>query len=119
MGMATTVMQRLFLKVTPTKGHILEEPLKSNDLVRMCFMLKLIDSGEKTGIAHSKVPLLFIQVIKHMPKRLFEREKKRNQNRGRKMRERKHHHHRIVGRTQLSILMEELYDHLPGGLFSG
>merc|ERR1712048_258044 len=105
-------MEDVFLKVGKPGGHILQVPIVQNDFVRMCHAMGIIDRTEKKGLAQGKAGLVFNNIIKHLPRYLLYRAITRYSDRGKfkkKPRKRKHEHQRILGRTQLSILMEELF----------
>lgn len=114
-AMACAIMERVFLKVQKPGFHILEQPISANDFMRVCHCMNIIDAREKRGIAHGKLPILFGNINKNMPRLRYERELKRYTDRGetKKPRKRKHAHRNIVGRTQLSILFEELFRNIP------
>jgi hypothetical protein len=114
--MAIAVMERTFLKVASQGCHILDTPVSENDFVRAAHSMGIIDSTEKWGIAHGKLAILFSNILRHMPRLRLERERKRYTDRGslgKRPRRRKHAHRRVVGRTQLAILFEELFKRIP------
>lgn len=116
-AMAIAIMERAFLKVPVMGCHILDTPVSENDFVRMAHSMHIIDKTEKRGIAHGKLAILFGNILRHLPRLRLEREQKRYTDRGSlakiKPRRRKHNHKRIVGRTQLAILFEELFKRIP------
>jgi len=76
----------------------------------------IIDRTEKKGLAQGKAGLVFNNIIKHLPRLLLYRALTRYSDRGKfekKPRKRKHGHQRVLGRTQLSILMEEVFKAIP------
>lgn len=115
-AMASEIMERVFLKAARSGGKILDQPISENDFVRVCHSMHIIDNKEKTGISHGKIALLFGDINKKMPRLRHDREARRYTDRGsiaKKPRKRKHSHKNIVGRTQLSILFEELLRRIP------
>mmetsp|Transcript_48938 Transcript_48938/g.79416 ORF Transcript_48938/g.79416 Transcript_48938/m.79416 type:complete len:452 (-) Transcript_48938:81-1436(-) len=114
-AMATAVAQRAFLKIGKGDTHVLAIPIKSNDFSRMCFTSNLIDKSRTRGLAQGQIALIFQATIKYMPRHLLARETLRTESRGLKPRKRKHNHISVLGRTQLSILVESLFKELPGG----
>lgn len=115
-AMAIGIMQQAFLKVPGHGSHILDMPISENDFVRMAHSMNIIDNTEKKGIAHGKLAILYGNVVRHLPRLRLERERKRYADRGplaKRPRRRKHEHRRLVGRSQLAILFEELYKKIP------
>jgi len=115
-AMAIGIMQQAFLKVAAHGNHILDMPISENDFCRMAHSMNIIDKTEKKGIAHGKLAILYGNVVRHLPRLRLEREKKRYADRGslaKRPRRRKHPHRRVVGRSQLAILFEELYKRIP------
>merc|ERR1719163_676169 len=116
-AMAMEIMRRGFLKVAIGGGHILDTPVSENDFCRLAHSMHIIDATEKTGLAHGKLAIIFGKILKHMPRLRLAREHKRYHDRGAlakaRPRKRKHMHKRLVGRSQLAILFEELYRVIP------
>jgi len=115
-AMGIGIMQQAFLKVPVRGSHILDMPISENDFVRMSHSMNIIDKTEKTGIAHGKLAILYGNVVRHLPRLRLERERKRYEDRGslaKRPRRRQHVHRRLVGRSQLAILFEELYKRIP------
>mmetsp|Transcript_49994 Transcript_49994/g.89754 ORF Transcript_49994/g.89754 Transcript_49994/m.89754 type:complete len:428 (-) Transcript_49994:141-1424(-) len=113
--MAIQVMVRLFMKVDGEDEHVLEQRVSNNDFNRMLFTVDLIDPSAKRGIPSGRIAIIFQEVLKTMPKKLAERRRARavGKARTKKKVERKHTHKSISGRTQLSVLMEALFQSLP------
>lgn len=111
--MAITLMDKLFLAHEKDGKHILETPIKNNDFIRMCYGAGLVDNSERDGIGRAHLEIMFTNMLKHLPKRRFDREKRRKHDLGKKPRRRKHVHSNIRGRTELAILIEELYRAIP------
>jgi len=114
--MAIQVMERLFLKVETASAHVLQQNVSNNDLSRMLYTTELIDPAGKQGIPSGRIAIIFQEVLKTMPKKLSDRRRMRAAGSTRKKKkkvERKHQHKHIVGRTQLSVLMEALFQALP------
>lgn len=115
-SMAISVMEKVFEKVGSRGSHVLQQPIEQTDFARMCKAMELVDPKEKKGIAYPGS--VFNKIIKHFPRHLLKRKKIRYYDRGMletKPRKRKHNHKRILGRTQLSILIEELFKAIPKG----
>mmetsp|Transcript_105323 Transcript_105323/g.198356 ORF Transcript_105323/g.198356 Transcript_105323/m.198356 type:complete len:450 (+) Transcript_105323:58-1407(+) len=115
-AMALTVMNHVFQKMG-SGSRVIQEPIEQKDFARMCNALGLVDRREKKGIAYPGS--VFNKILKHLPRFLLRRQKIRYYDRPgmleKKPRKRKHSHKRIVGLTQLSILMEELFKAIPKG----
>merc|ERR1712107_55008 len=117
-ALAIAVLEYAFLKVTTKHVSIMDQPVSENDFLRFARSCKLIDAKERRGIALGKLGILFNKILKHLPRLLLEREVRRYHDRDRaklkrKPRKRKHRHKVLSGRTQLAVLMEELFKAIP------
>lgn len=115
-AMAESVMTNVFQK-GGSGSRVVQEPIEPKDFSRMCNTLGLVDRKEKKGIAYPGS--VFNKILKHLPRFLLRRQKIRYYDRPgmleKRPRKRKHSHKRIVGLTQLSILMEEFFKAFPKG----
>merc|ERR1719281_1021111 len=111
-------MEKAFLKGAKGGLRVLEQPITENDFIRMCYSMQLIDNTEKTGFAHGKLGLIFGRFAKDYPRIMLERHSRRYSDRGVSPKppstgQKQNNHKSILGRTQLSVLIEELFKAIP------
>jgi len=111
--MAIAVMDNMFLAHDKPGQHILETPITTNAFLRMCYASGLVDNNSRKGMPRAHLEIMFTDMVKHLPKRRLDREKRRKEHLGKMPRRRKHSHKSIRGRTELAILIEELYRNIP------
>lgn len=115
-AMAIEVIRRVFLKVVPSDGR--DAAVSENDVSRMCRGVDIIDPHEKHGIPSGKIPIIFGTIQKQLSQLRVDREDRRLKDRGGRKKDakipqpRKHLH--CVGRSELSVLFEELFKLIPG-----
>lgn len=114
-SLAIEVLEKLLLKVPKDGKDVLSARVTMNDFQTMLYGLDLVAAPGKPGIQMGQIALTYGDVLKHMGFHLAERTNLRTIATGGvvKGRERKHNHRHITGRSQLSILMDGLYEALP------
>jgi len=110
---------------------ILNDPFTQNDFNRMAYRCEVVDARQRNGLPHSKLSEVFLGTTKRMERLLKERcEKRPSLRKVAKAKEeekpkeeqpftlaaRKEYITR--GRTEFSILLEELFKAMPKGLFA-
>jgi len=122
-AMANEVATKLFLKGAKNATPAVMMPISCNDFSRLIFSMGLLDATGKEGIPSGRIAIIFQDVLKHMKvvmkdlkdiragkkvsSKMTSPKSSKSKPRG------QHHHKTVVGRCQLSILMEALYDALP------
>merc|ERR1712060_1045656 len=110
--MANLVIKKCFLKSEMRISH--------NGFLRMCYSFELIDPEEKQGLSYGRLGLLFVTTLQRMPQLLTAREQRRRPYRSDvrrslrppaegKLDEKPPPAKEIVGRSELSVLLEELH----------
>mmetsp|Transcript_45071 Transcript_45071/g.107104 ORF Transcript_45071/g.107104 Transcript_45071/m.107104 type:complete len:732 (-) Transcript_45071:151-2346(-) len=113
--MQFTLLNEVFLKCKKGTVEVVDQPITHSDFVKACSFLELTDNTWREGVPREELGLLYGQVLRHMQARVEERHEKRYRDRHskKKARLRLGDVKYVVGRTQLSILIEELFKVLP------
>lgn len=115
-SVAIQVLEKLFIKVPKNGQDILAARVTCNDFSTLLYGLDLVSAPGKTGIPMGRIALIWGETLKHMRHKLAERKNLRIVAIGGRVkqgRQRKHNHRHITGRSQLSILMDALFEALP------
>jgi len=118
-SIAATVVSSVFMKTPAAGNHVLDTHISQNDFARICTTMELVDNSEKHGLAHGKIAIFFSNVLRNLPTMRHQRDERVHQHKhdghGKKRNAstKSRKHLTLIGRTQLSILFEELYKAIP------